>query len=108
MSTTNAIDALVPLCVMGGLVYVMYRVWSPIWTIATLLLKLALFGGIAVAIMLYFWPDALVHIYGLAGVLSLLRGSWTLRVIYALLADMFQAAADIDWGRLRHEWSDEL
>ncbi len=108
-TTTNLIDAIVPLCIMAGLAYFLYRIWTPIWAILGFLVKLLLFTGVAAGILLYCWPEALAQGFRIEGVLSHLQDSRTLRIIAALVGDMLQAVTSIDWGRLRLEWSsDEL
>lgn len=103
--TTNVFDATFALGFVGGLVYVMYRVWTPVWKFLTLTLKLAAFTAIAGALLLYFWPEGLANGYGIGTLIAHFRESRALRVVYALLLDMVGGLSEVDWERLRREWT---
>lgn len=105
--STNIVDSIVILCIMSGLVYLMYRIWTPVWSILTLVLKLLAFTIIAAFILLYFWPEGLASGCGIGSILAHLRESRALRIVWALFRDTFDALAKVDWDRLRSEWTNK-
>lgn len=103
--SSNAFDIIFGLGTMVGLVYLMYRIWTPVWSILTLALKLLVFTVLSCLVLMYFWPDGLASGYGIGVLLKHARESRALRIVYALIVDMFEALYKVDWDRLRSEWT---
>ena len=100
----NVIDTGFIFALMVGLVYVLYRVWTPVWAVLTLVLKLTVFGVVAVCILYYLWPSGLLHGYGIGSLVSQVQESRAIRIAYALVTDMAQGIANINWDGLGREW----
>lgn len=100
----NIVDEIVVLVVMGVSIYILYRIWSKMWSMVSFTLKLGFFSAIVALLLAAVLPSVFPRARRLSTVLDYLEDSKTIRILWMLLSEFGRIISSMTVGRVREEW----